>query len=336
MIWLHWTPYSWRGPLPFEIGLYFFLTLTGFLITRVLLRDRAQGEASGQPWKSSALRFFYKRRAIRILIPCYAGMAFAWIFAAPDIRAHPLLYLAHIANFHIAMLPEWPSGTAHYWTLAIQMQFYLLWPLIIYFVPRRGLLPVLFGFAALAPLTRWLVLHHFPEVQHPGAISTAAADYFGVGALLAVAMDRGMKAGDKRLKLVAWAAFVSYAALYCFDEIGRPIDGLRHVQQTLVSVVFAGLISTSLRGFHGSLGHILDHPAIQHVGKLSYGLYLFHTTIPLAMGFCLPFLWHPIFEGPLFGARLLAFALGSWGLAWLSWRYLEQPFDRFRQAKRAG
>ncbi len=334
VIWLHWAPYAWRGPLPFEIGLYFFLTLTGFLITRVLLRDRDQGEASGGPWRRPALRFFLKKRAIRILIPCYAAMLFAWIFGAPDIRAHPFVYLLHVANFHIAMLPEWPSGTAHYWTLAIQIQFYLLWPLVIYFVPRRALVPVLVVFAALAPLTRWLTLHHFPQVEHPGAISTAAADYFGAGALLAVAMSRGLKAGDRRLGRAAWVAFVLYAVLYVFDEAGRPVAGLRHFQQTLVSVVFAGLISATLRGFGGLLGKILDHPAIQHIGKISYGLYLFHTSMPLAMGCVLPFLWHPVFDGPLLAVRLIVLGLGSWGIAWLCWRYLEQPMDRFRQAKR--
>ncbi|MGB6220855.1 hypothetical protein [Haloferula sp.] len=50
VIWLHWAPRSWRGPLPFEIGLYFFLTLTGFLITRILLKERSIGESGVTAW----------------------------------------------------------------------------------------------------------------------------------------------------------------------------------------------------------------------------------------------------------------------------------------------
>ena len=331
-MWLHLAPREWRGALPFEIGLYFFLTLTGFLITRVLLRDRTAGEALEKPWRRMAFRHFLKRRAIRILVPCYAAMLFAWTVGAPDLRAHPLVYAVHLANFHIAMLPDWPSGTAHYWTLAIQMQFYLMWPLVIFLVPRRALLPVLLLFSALAPFSRWLLMHHFPQVNHPGAISSAAADYFGIGALLALAMEHGMKPGDRRLGIASWIAFVLYVVLYVSDESGHTVPGLRHFQQTLVSITFAGLISATLHGFSGPLGKILEHPAIQHVGKLSYGLYLFHTAIPLFLGFAAPFLWWPSVPQ---GARIGAIFLASWGVAWLCWRYLEQGLDRFRLPKRA-
>ncbi|MCW1884136.1 acyltransferase [Luteolibacter flavescens] len=340
VMWLHWAPREWRGALPFEIGLYFFLTLTGFLITRVLLRDRDAGEKLQKPWRKMATRHFLKRRAIRILIPCYAAMAFAWICAAPDMRAHPWVYLTHVSNLHMAYLPDYPSGTAHYWTLAIQMQFYFLWPLLIFFSPRRMLAPLLTGFVMLAPLSRWVLLHHFPEIPHPGAISTCAADYFAVGALLALAMERGMQPGDCRVRIAGWIAFASYVILYCLDEADRSVPGLRHFQQTFVSILFAALISATLHGFTGPLGRILEHPVAQHIGRISYGLYLFHTTVPLALGTVMPILWHPVFEhptfhGPLLGVRLIFFALASWGVAWLCWRYLEQPLDRFRQPSRA-
>lgn len=331
-MWLHLAPREWRGALPFEIGLYFFLTLTGFLITRILLRDKAQGEATGSTWRGAAYVLFQKRRALRILIPCYAAMLFAILVGAPDIREHPFFYFTHTVNFHIALMPGWPSGTAHYWTLAIQQQFYLLWPLLIYLTPRRLLLPVLLFVVALAPISRAVILHHFPQVLHPGVISSCALDYLGAGALLAWAMDRGMKAGDRRLAIASWIAFVPYVVLYVLDETGHTVPVVRHIQQTLVSLMFAGLISATLEGFSGPLGKLLEHPAIQHVGKISYGLYLFHTAIPLFLGFVMPFLWWPSVPQ---GARIAAIFLASWGTAWLCWRYLEQGLDRFRQSKRA-
>lgn len=330
-MWLHWAPNSWRGRFPFEIGLFFFLTLTGFLITRILLRERDAGETGGSAWRWSAFRAFQRRRALRILLPCYAAMAFAWLVGAPDIRNHPLPYLLHVGNFHIASLPEWPPGTAHYWTLAIQQQFYLLWPLVVFFAPRRALGWVFAGIALLAPLSRWILLHHFPHVEHPGLISSSALDYFGFGALLALALSRGMPAGDRRLSAAAWIAFAGYFVLYVAEQSGDPIAGLRHFQQSLVALMFIGLISATLRGFRGWPARLLEHPWVQHLGRLSYGLYLFHATVPLALGFVLPWLWHPVFDGPLLAARLVLFALASWGLAWLCWRYLEQPLDRIKR-----
>lgn len=322
-MWHHWVPAAWRGPWPFEIGLFFFLTLTGFLITRILLRERAAAESQGGPWRLKAYLHFQKRRLLRILVPCYVAMLFAILVGASDIRDHFLAYFGHWSNFHMAVMDGWPSGTAHYWTLAIQMQFYLFCPLLVFLTPRRLLVPAFLVCTALAPISRMVLAWYFPQIHHPGAITTSALDYFGVGGLLALAMDRGMEPGDRRLRITAWIAFAAYAVLYAFNEMGRTVDGISYFQQTLVSVVFAGLISSTLRGFEGIRGKILDHPWMQHVGKLSFGLFLFHTPVPLFLGWIVPQLWGPFFNGYWQLIRLGAFGLTSWGLAWLCWRFLE-------------
>ncbi len=320
-MWLHWVPANWRGPLPFEIGLFFFLTLTGFLITRILLHERTAAGHLGGTWRVKTYLHFQKRRLMRILVPCYAAMLFAILVGAPDIRQHWPAYFGHWSNFHMAFLDQWPSGTAHYWTLAVQIQFYLIWPLVVFLIPRKLLGPVFLTFATLGPLSRMILARQFPTVHHAEAITSTAMDYFGVGAVLALALERGMKAGDRRLTLAAWLAFAGYAVLYTFSEMKQPVAGFCYIQQSLVSVAFAGLISSTLAGFGGLLEKILDHPAVQHVGRLSFGLYLFHTPVPLFLGHVLPWLW--LLTGPWQVLRLAVFGLTSWGLAWLCWRYLE-------------
>jgi len=324
VMWLHWVPAKWRGPFPFEIGLFFFLTLTGFLITRILLRERTLAEAAGGGnWRAKAYLQFQKRRMMRILIPCYVAMLFAIVVGAPDIRQHFLAYFGHWSNFHMAYMTGWPSGTAHYWTLAIQMQFYLVWPLVVYWTPRRWLAAAFLLFVALAPLSRWALARWVPEIHHSQAITTSSLDYFGIGALLALFMEQGMKAGDARLKWGAWAAFCGYVVLYVHSELGKPVEGFCYIQQTLVSVAFAGLISSTLAGFGGIVGKTLDHPAVQQIGRLSFGLYLFHTPVPLFLGYVMPWLWGSFFSGLWQMLRLGVFGLTSWGLAYLCWRYLE-------------
>ena len=246
--WLHWAPRSWRGPLPFEIGLYFFLTLTGFLITRILLKDRRLGEASGQPWKWPSFRTFQSRRALRILVPCYLAMLFAILAGAPDIHAHPWWYFTHLSNFHIALLPQYPSGTAHYWTLAIQQQFYLLWPVLIFLLPRKALAPFILLCIAAAPISRAIIEHSFPMVHHPGAITTCALDYLGLGSLLALLLHRGLDPAHPRIRIAAWTSFAIYLVLYVFDESGHPLPVLRHLQQTFLSIAMAGLSRWCCRG----------------------------------------------------------------------------------------
>ena len=328
VMWHHWAPVSWRGIFPFEIGLFFFLTLTGFLIGRILLRDKETGERGDVPWRAQAYQNFLKRRMFRILVPCYAAMVFAICVGARDISHHPVAYFAHFSNFHMALLPGWPSGTAHYWTLAIQMQFYLLFPLLIFCVPKRALPTVLMVFSLVAPVSRWALETYFPEIYHLQAITTSAFDYFGIGALLAVAMERGTPAGDWKWRWVSLVAGGCYLVCRGYEEFSTPLAGVKYFQQTFVSIAFAGLISSTLAGFRGGLGKLLNHPAVQHVGRISYGLYLFHTPVPLLLGYVMPFLWHPVFDGPLLMIRLLAFFLTSWGLAWLCWRYLEKGVSR--------
>ncbi len=324
VMWHHWAPKAWRGPFPFEIGLFFFLTLTGFLITRILLRERMLGDLQSLPWRRKTYSHFLKRRLVRILVPCYVAMIFSIVVGAADIQRYSWLYLIHLSNFHMAYMEGWPPGTAHYWTLAIQMQFYLVWPLVVFFTPKKAMLSVFLLFTAIAPISRMVLARYFPEIHHSEAISTSSLDYFAIGALLALAMERGMAADDTRLKWGSLIALGGYLILYISHEISRPIAGLCLIQQTLLSIAFAGLISSTLLGLKGWLGRVLENPVIQHIGRLSYGLYLFHTPVPLFLGWVLPWLWHPFFTGPWLILRLLVFALTSWGLAYLCWKYLER------------
>ena len=325
----HWLPAAWRGPVTTEIGVFFFLTLTGFLITRVLLRERSAAEHVGGKWRARAYLHFLKRRMSRILLPCYAAMIFAIVAGAPDIREHAWAYFGHWSNFHMAEMRGWPSGTAHYWTLAIQVQFYLVWPVLLFLVPRRWIGVAFLAVAAVAPLSRFVLAHEFPEICHAEAITGSALDYFGIGAWLALALDRGLALRDLRLRAAAWAAFSGYAVLYALNEAGHPLPGLRYFQQTLVAVAFAGLISATLAGFGGVRGKLLDHPVVQHVGRLSFGLYLFHTPVPLLLGKIVPQLWENF--SPVTGLllRLPVFAAVSWALAYLCWRFLENARGPF-------
>lgn len=333
----HWVPASWRGPIPFEIGLFYFLTLTGFLITRILLRDREVGEGSGGRWRLDQWMQFEKRRMIRILVPSYLAMLFALAVGAPDIREHFLAYFGHWSNFHMAYLPGWPSGTAHYWTLAIQIQFYLVWPLIVFLTPKRWLAGVFGICLAIAPLARVILQNDFPEIHHAEAITFTALDYFASGALLALALHQGMKVGDSKLKFITWLAFASYAFFYIYQNQLGPLRGWGCLQQTWVAIAFAGLISSTLAGFGGILGQILDHPVVQHIGKLSFGLYLFHTPVPLLLGYVFPWLWGAWFVGYAQILRMVVFALTSWGLAYLCWKYIEsRPFRKVLSAGDSG
>lgn len=324
VMWLHWAPREWRGVFPFEIGLFFFLTLTGFLITRILLKE---GEAVRDGTEGGFVLYgrFLRRRFGRVVLPCVVAMLFALVVGAPDIREHPWWYFLQGSNYHMAMRETWPSGTAPFWSLAIQMQFYVAWPLLVLWLPRVVLPYVFASGLVVAPLSRWVLDASYPEVYHAGAIPLCAMDYFGAGALLAWALACGWSAGHRGIQAAACAGLGGYVVIYVADACGSAIPFTWPVQQTFLAVGMAGLIGLTLRGFPGWAGAVLTHPAVQHVGRISYGLYLFHAAVPLLLGKIMPFLWMgPAAHEPwMLAVRIVMFGLASWGIACLCWKYLE-------------
>jgi peptidoglycan/LPS O-acetylase OafA/YrhL len=325
--WHHWAP-RWRDPFPFEIGLFFFFAASGFLVTAGLLRTADRRIRT----PLTTYRSFLSRRALRILIPYFAALALAAILAAGDVRQAATWYILPICNIHMALTGAEPAGITHFWTLAIQQQFYLAWPLLVLFLPRRALVPVITGLVLAAPLWRCFGPSLAPHLADPSLISFTALDYLGCGSLLAVARHHRPDGPLPGLSAAAWISFGGYVILYSCWKSGHPIPGIRWFQQTFFSVACCGLIDAANRGIRGPLGRLLESPALLHIGALSYSLYLLHNLSPFLGGHLIPHLWQPPFDSTLGELlRILLFASLSWILAYLSWRLLEQPLEKLRR-----
>jgi peptidoglycan/LPS O-acetylase OafA/YrhL len=330
--WDHWSPKTWLRIFPFEVFLFFFLVLTGYLITGSLLRERDRSEARNLPWKWEALKNYQVRRGLRILAPYYAAIALAWVVRAPDVTGPSIIYyLLHVSNIHMAFLGYWPSGTNHFWSLAMQQQFYLIWPFVIWFLPRRWLVVSVVIFAMIGPATRWFYSDFETWVAWPNVMTWASFDYFGIGGLLAFAVHRGMSLESPGLRVCSWAAFIGYLAIFGGHALGWPTFGLRFLQQTLLSIALCGLIAGASVGFPGWIRRILEHPFLQKIGQISYGVYLFHNLAPLLAGKLMWFMWDPALASwPWDLVRIGINAAVTWGLALASWRWIEKPLQGIR------
>lgn len=332
----HFLPYVWRGPAPTEVGLFFFFTLTGFLITGILIGDRDRGEASGQPWRKPALKQFYTRRALRILGPYYAAVAMAALLCIPDVLGNPLAYLLPLTNYHIAHTGEWPGGVAHFWSLAIQNQFYLLWPFAIYFLPRRAW-PALFTICLLAGLVGRHVMSkilHFPT--DPMLLAWPTLDFFACGAWLAWVRRRNPDAPLRFLPIAGWIGLVGWAFAYGLWQSGY--DKIIHIpyigtlQHTFFAIASTALIDACCQNkLPDFIANFLNQPWMQKIGARSYGLYLFHNLAPILAGKIFWFLWNPsLSETAGILLRLPVFIALSWLLAALCDRFVELPLGRLK------
>lgn len=327
--WDHWRPGGWVRWMPFEVCLFFFLVMTGYLITGSLLRERDRGDSGGVTWRGKMMWIYQVRRGLRILAPYYAALAIAWLVRAPDMLAAWPWYAGHLSNIHMAFLDRWPSGTNHFWSLSMQQQFYLIWPLFIWWMPRGLIIPAVCVFAAVGPIARYFNDHMLAWCARPEVLTISCLDYFGVGALMAIAQWRGMLLTSRALRWVSITAFSVYVVMFTTHELGGSTFGMRFLQQSFLSVGLCGFIACGITGFGGRLGKCLKHPAMLRIGQLSYGIYLFHNLAPLLVGKLMPFLWNGAFEnGVPAMLRIGVFAGATWAMALASWRWIEMPLQK--------
>jgi peptidoglycan/LPS O-acetylase OafA/YrhL len=320
------------------LGVDLFFVLSGFLITGILLA------AKGQP---DYFRNFYARRLLRIF-PVYYGFLILVFVVAPALGgAGPALqatlpdqvwYWSYLANFRIAF-HGWPEfgGVGHFWSLAVEEQFYFVWPLIVAFTPRRtfiALCGVLIACGPLVRVTMWL--GGLPPMAN--VLTIARADALALGALLAVLVRA--PGGVQRLTLwlrpIAAAAAVALAVMLIWAGGWNtslpviPIGG-----RSLTIIASAGLIAVAI-GAHpaGWVHRVLTSRLLVFYGAISYGLYVVHPPLLLWLrnsGLSVNVL--PRWGGSQLPGQLVVIAVGtliSTAIAYLSFRYFELPFIRLK------
>ena len=180
-------------------GVDLFFVLSGFLITGILLDGLADHEATGTD-RGALLVRFYGRRALRILPLYYLTLATLLLVAlalratgAASAAGESLLrdqwwYWLHGSNLAAARAPHWASTSwvQHFWSLAVEEQFYLVWPLVLLALPRRWLAPLV-GFVMVGALLVRMPLAGAQQEVAAYALTPARADALALGALLALA-----------------------------------------------------------------------------------------------------------------------------------------------------
>lgn len=315
-----------RGWGPGMIGVRTFFVLSGFLITSILLGQR--GSASG----GTLARRFFMRRFLRLSPPFYVAIALAALLGISGMRADWWVHGLYLSNFQIAFQEQW-SGAGHFWTLAVEEQFYLLWFPAVVLAPRRWLLPIVLACLVLAPGFRLLIV--FGASTFIDVLLPSQLDSLGAGALIAV-ISRTPALGwadraflHRRALVLLMVSVVILSAPWHHAGLHKPMIVNWVLLPTLVSLTAAALIRQCVAAEGNSL-RWLTHPALVHVGKISYGLYVYHYFVPPALYEHVPAILQ-LTEGYLKLVRSLIWILISFVLAELSWRLIESPVMRRRR-----
>lgn len=303
------------------LGVRLFFVLSGFLITEIVLRHGR----SLDTWKEKRrfLLHFYGRRALRLVPAYYTALLMALVLFGSAMGDVIFWYLLYGPNLLFALRGEWiPPLTAHFWTLGVEEQFYLVWPVVLLALPAVH--P-----ACIAAMAIGLSLAYGLLAPAMGVtafafnmVPIAQFDALAAGGLLAAyRIDRtGFPAASFAIGIVTLTAVV---ALYRSGGT-QPF----WIAQSIAVIPAAALVAAADNGIGGLAGRIATLPPVLAVGRLSYGIYVYHLLVPPVLrGLEARTGLHVQSDGLRLAVVIAMTLIG----AWLSWRLMESPVNRLKR-----
>jgi peptidoglycan/LPS O-acetylase OafA/YrhL len=307
------------------LGVDVFFVISGFLITSLLEEERERNS-------SISLPYFYTRRALRLLPAVVAVLIFTCVvasivgsFSALGVTPFRLLStIGYFANWQRWIEPEardWFLG--HFWSLSIEEQFYLIWPVTLVILNRidagrrATVFLVVAGISSSCILKAWLYTNG-ATAERLFYGSDTRADTLLIGCLLSLMLKWGYLTWLS-VQAMRWLARISTFILASLALLGVNGEFLYFGGFTLVGLASGFLVLRSLE----SPPAILTMRPLLWIGKRAYGLYIWHYPIFLLCGRYIP---------KPFGAPIAI--LITFGVVLLSYRYIESPFLRIKRKYR--
>lgn len=325
---LHYFFFGW-------LGVDLFFVLSGFLITDILLKTVEQPHY---------LRNFYMRRVLRIF-PLYYLSLILFLILIPALvsyfnvsyyKEHQVWLWTYLQNWlYIFNNPDKTNTLNHYWSLAVEEQFYLVWPLVILLVRKynRLLILLLMLLAAVILLRLWIWNNHFPELSYFNLYTFTRIDGICMGSMLALLQ----RVSPRFIKNYMPWVILSFAALnFVFYFINRgnqfSFPYLALIGYSTFAMIFTLLVNETVSGETRIINQVFGIAPLKFLGRISYGLYIFHWPVHVLL---LPQV-NRILNGSITGTSgaivtALITSLAAILISWLSYRYIESWFLKLKE-----
>ncbi|MES2123407.1 MAG: acyltransferase [Gemmatimonadota bacterium] len=284
--WAEWAALPHLG----WIGVDLFFVVSGFLITGILLDTRS---AAG------FFRTFYVRRALRIFPLYYLFLLLVFVgipmlqggpWASSEFvrqSGSPWWYLLYQGNLREALVGHEPAYVlAPLWSLAIEEQFYLVWPFLVSTIPRVRLRPVLVATIVGALAYRFVTFLIWPANERVQYLATPSRlDVLAIGALIALGLrDRWLHLTRRTIGRAALTGIGVLATTFALGGMDRTTPFGRTLGYSIVGVTFGFVVLWAVTGREAKSTAWLRWKPLRALGKVCYGVYLLQRPMEVVVG----------------------------------------------------
>ncbi|TPK81070.1 acyltransferase [Mesorhizobium sp. B2-4-13] len=305
-------------------GVVLFFALSGLLITRILARTRVAVEA-GETTKLAGLGRFYLRRSARIFPVYYATIGFfliALLFVHFDgfEGGARLAMLLYATNIYVLMTGHWVGHFNHFWTLAIEEQFYLLFAPLLLFTHSKAAGHICVAFVVVGLFTQAGLEWAGVSAKVIGLNPMTGFGYLALGGLAGLNLDR---------RVPAWLVSTPAQAIAALTLLIVPLTILKdeiiwRVYAPAVAAT-AALLVLQIAGNQASrFVALLETWPLRNLGRISYGCYVFHEFIHFYNVEAAARKFGVVFQAPDWVSAPIELVL-TIGLATFSWQFFERP-----------
>jgi peptidoglycan/LPS O-acetylase OafA/YrhL len=297
-----------------NFGVTLFFVLSGFLISQILITNKNEGHT---------LRQFYIRRFLRIFPLYYLVLFLALALNIPECRHYFPWLVTYTANIPAGLTQGHLGYLTHLWSLSVEEQFYIFFPFLILLIPDRhhlNMFKVLVFLSIVSRIILYIMYRHSPIAGWVTYMFTPCCfDSFGIGAILAYYR---LNRPERLVTILNRNYLFVICGILCisvpFISI-KPIFVAAFFRTTFSLFCFWVIGKASLDMITGLMGSFLNNKIVIYLGKISYGIYVYHHFMPYIFShFNIPYAH--LYYAPL-----------TIVISAISWHFYELPINNLKK-----
>ena len=279
--------------------------------------------------KLTILKVFYIRRVFRIF-PIYYHLIFL-LFIINYEQTRTLIWwlTTYTINIYQSISNNDINHLNHLWSLSVEEQFYIFWPFLILFSGKKHRLVILISTIAVSILIKAYLFFYVDKWMATSFFTFSCMYALGLGALIAhISLYRSKTVTLLQKNMWLYIGATAYTLILLF-RCNHHFPWFKEIFDEFIFASLSALVilKASTNGFKNLSKNVLEHKVVVYLGKISYGLYLYHLFVPSLYTFLNKYIGVEIAFKPLL---FFVYFLITFFLSYLSWQLLEMPLNKYK------